>query len=174
VAVISLAGIVYSRSLRVAGDKMDSAIIQYIKRKYNLLIGERTGEMIKTAIGNAYPDPDNMETIEVKGRDLVSGIPKILAIDSEEIRVAISEQIDAIVETVKIALEQTPPELAADIVDRGIILTGGGALLKNLDKLLMEESGLPITVAEDPLSTVALGSGKALDSIEILRQVVIS
>jgi len=174
VAVISLAGIVYSRSLRVAGDKMDQAIMQYIKRKYNLLIGERTSEMIKTSIGNAYPDPADIETIEVKGRDLVTGIPKILAIDSEEVRIAISEQIDAIVETVKIALEQTPPELAADIVDRGIVLTGGGALLKNLDKLLMEESGLPITVAEDPLSTVALGSGKALDSIEILRQVVIS
>lgn len=174
VAVISLAGIVYSRSLRVAGDKMDEAIMQYIKRKYNLLIGERTAEIIKTAIGNAYPDPQDLETIEVKGRDLVSGIPKILAIDSEEIRVAISEQIDAIVETVKIALEQTPPELAADIVDRGIVLTGGGALLKNLDKLLMEESGLPITVTEDPLSTVALGSGKAIDSIEILRQVAIT
>ncbi len=173
VAVISLAGIVYSRSLRVAGDKMDAAIKQYIKRKYNLLIGERTSEIIKTAIGNAYPQPDELETIEVKGRDLVSGIPKILAIDSEEIRVAISEQLDAIIETVKIALEQTPPELAADIVDRGIVLTGGGALLKNLDKLLMEESGLPITVTEDPLSTVALGSGKALDSIEILKRVVI-
>jgi len=174
VAVISLAGIVYSRSLRVAGDKMDEAIMQYIKRKYNLLIGERTAEIIKTAIGNAYPDPQDLETIEVKGRDLVSGIPKILAIDSEEIRIAISEQIDAIVETVKIALEQTPPELAADIVDRGIVLTGGGALLKNLDKLLMEESGLPITVTEDPLSTVALGSGEAIDSIDILKQVMIT
>jgi len=174
VAVISLAGIVYSRSLRVAGDKMDAAIQQYIKRKYNLLIGERTSEIIKMAIGNAYPQPDELETIEVKGRDLVSGIPKILAIDSEEIRVAISEQLDAILETVKIALEQTPPELAADIVDRGIVLTGGGALLKNLDKLLMEESGLPITVTEDPLSTVALGSGKALDSIEILKRVIIA
>jgi len=174
VAVISLAGIVYSRSLRVAGDKMDEAIMQYIKRKYNLLIGERTAEIIKTAIGNAYPDPADLETIEVKGRDLVSGIPKILAIDSEEIRIAISEQIDAIVETVKIALEQTPPELAADIVDRGIVLTGGGTLLKNLDKLLMEESGLPITVTEDPLSTVALGSGEAIDSIDILKQVMIT
>ena len=173
VAVISLSGIVYSRSLRVAGDKMDAAIAQYIKRKYNLLIGERTAEIIKITIGNAYPDAQNMETIEVKGRDLVSGIPKILTIDSEEIRVAISEQIDAIVETVKIALEQTPPELAADIVDSGIVLTGGGALLKNLDKLLREESGLPITVTDDPLSTVALGSGKALDSIEILKQVMI-
>ena len=153
---------------------MDASITQYIKRKYNLLIGERTAEIIKTTIGNAYPDPDDLETIEVKGRDLVSGIPKILAIDSEEIRVAISEQIEAIVETVKIALEQTPPELAADIVDRGIVLTGGGALLKNLDKLLKEESGLPITITDDPLSTVAYGSGKVLDSIEILKQVVIS
>jgi len=174
VAVISLAGIVYSRSMRVAGDKMDSAIIQYIKRKYNLLIGERTAEIIKTTIGNAYPDLENVETIEVKGRDLVSGIPKILAIDSEEIRVAISEQIDAILETTKIALEQTPPELSADIVDRGIVLTGGGALLKNLDKLLKEETGLPITVTEDPLSTVVKGCGQVLDNIEILKQVVIT
>jgi rod shape-determining protein MreB and related proteins len=174
VAVISLAGIVFSRSLRVAGDKMDAAIMQYIKRKYNLLIGERTSEIIKTTIGNAYPDADDIATIEVKGRDLVSGIPKILAIDSEEVREAISEQIDAIVETVKIALEQTPPELAADIVDRGIILTGGGALLKNLDRLLREETGLPITIADDPLSTVARGSGMALDNIEMLKQVTIT
>ncbi|MDA3790847.1 MAG: rod shape-determining protein [Desulfobacula sp.] len=174
VAVISLAGAVYTRSLRVAGDKMDSSISQHIKRKYNLLIGERTAEIIKTTIGNAYPDPENLETIEVKGRDLVSGIPKILTIDSEEVRVAISEQIDAIVETVRIALEQTPPELAADIVDNGIVLTGGGALLKNLDKLLREKSGLPIIVADDPLTTVAIGCGKVLDSINILREVVIS
>jgi rod shape-determining protein MreB len=174
VAVISLAGIVYSRSVRVAGDKMDQAIIQYIKRKYNLLIGERTSEIIKITIGNAYPNPQELETIEVKGRDLASGIPKILSIDSEEIRVAISEQIDSIVETVKIALEQTPPELSADIVDRGIVLTGGGALLKNLDKLLREETSLPITINEDPLTTVALGSGKALDSLEILKRVMIT
>jgi rod shape-determining protein MreB len=174
VAVISLAGIVYSRSIRIAGDKMDASIIQYIKRKYNLLIGERTAEIIKTEIGNAYPNPEELETIEVKGRDLASGIPKILTIDSEEIRLAISEQIDAIVETVKIALEQTPPELSADIVDRGIVLTGGGALLKNLDVLLKEETGLPITVTEDPLSAVALGSGKVLDNIEILKQVMIT
>jgi rod shape-determining protein MreB len=173
VAVISLKGIVYSKSVRVAGDKMDSAIIQYIKRKYKLLIGERSAEAIKTSIGNAYPDAQNLETIEVKGRDLASGIPKILSIDSEEIRIAISEQIDAIVETVKIVLEQTPPELSADIVDRGIVLTGGGALLKNMDKLLSEEVGLPITIAEDPLSTIAIGAGKALDSIEILKQVMI-
>ena len=173
VAVISLAGIVYSHSLRIAGDKMDGAILQYIKRKYNLLIGERTAEIIKTTIGSAFPSEDSIDSLEVKGRDLVSGIPKILTIDSDEVRGAISEQLDAIVETVKIALEQTPPELAADIVDSGIVLTGGGALLKNLDKLLIEETSLPITVAEDPLSTVALGSGKALDNIEILRQVAV-
>ncbi|MBW2108536.1 MAG: rod shape-determining protein [Deltaproteobacteria bacterium] len=173
VAVISLAGIVYSRSIRVGGDKMDDAIVQYIKRKYNLLIGERTAEIIKTTIGNAYPDPENIETIEVKGRDLVSGIPKILAIDSEEIRVAIAEQIESIVETVKTALEQTPPELAADIVDTGIVMTGGGALLKNLDQLLREETSLPITVTEDPLSTVVLGSGKTLEEISLLGEVTI-
>jgi len=173
VAVISLAGIVYSRSVRVAGDKMDSAIIQYIKRKYNLLIGERTAEIIKTAIGNAYPDPQNLETIEVKGRDLASGIPKILSIDSEEIRVAMSEQIDSIIETIKGALEQTPPELAADIVDRGIVLTGGGALMKNIDKLLREETSLPVTVTEDPLATVVKGCGSLLDSIDVLKQIMI-
>jgi rod shape-determining protein MreB len=173
VAVISLAGIVYSRSIRVAGNKLDAAIMQYIKRNYNLLIGERTAEGIKISIGNAYPDPEDLETIEVKGRDLVSGIPKILTIDSEEIRGAISEQIDAILETIKIVLEQAPPELAADIVDRGMVLTGGGALLKNLDKLLREETGLPITVAEDPLSTVVIGSGKVLETIEILKEVKI-
>jgi rod shape-determining protein MreB len=174
VAIISLAGIVYSRSIRVAGDKMDFAIIQHIRRKYNLLIGERTAEIIKTTIGNASPDPQNPETIEVKGRDLITGIPKVLSIDSEEIRVAISEQIDAIVQTVKTVLEHTPPELAADIAERGIVLTGGGALLKNLDKLLSEENGLPITITKDPLSTVALGAGKALDNIEILKQVMLT
>ncbi len=171
VAVISLAGIVYSKSIRVAGNKMDTAIMQYIKKQYNLLIGERTAEIIKTTIGNAYPDTEYLETVEVKGRDLVTGIPKILTIDSEEIRVAISEQIDAIVETVKDALEQTPPELSADIVDTGIILTGGGALLKNLDQVLREETGLPITITENPLETVALGSGMVLDNIEFLREV---
>jgi rod shape-determining protein MreB len=161
------------KPFRVAGDKMDFSIIQYIRRNYNLLIGERTAEIIKTTIGNASPDPQSPETIEVKGRDLTKGIPKILSINSEEIRVAISEQIEAIVQTVKTVLEQTPPELAADIVDSGIVLTGGGALLKNLDKLLSEEVGLPITITEDPLSTIALGAGKALDNIEILKQVMI-
>ena len=172
VAVISLAGIVYSRSVRVGGDKMDEAILQQIKRKYNLLIGERTAELIKTTIGNAFPG-DQVNKMQVKGRDLVSGIPKILEIDSDEVRESISEQIDTILETVKMALEQTPPELAADIVDRGIVLTGGGALLQNLDMLLREETGLPITITEDPLSTVVLGSGKALDSLDILREIMI-
>jgi rod shape-determining protein MreB len=172
VAVISLAGIVYSKSVRVAGDKMDEAILQHIKRKYNLLIGERTAELIKTTVGNAYPG-EVVERMQIKGRDLVSGIPKIIEIDSDEVRESIREQIDTIVETVKIALEQTPPELAADIVDRGIVLTGGGALLKGLDQLLREETGLPITITEDPLSTVVLGSGKALDNIDILREVMI-
>jgi rod shape-determining protein MreB len=172
VAVISLAGIVYSKSVRVGGDKMDEAILQHIKRKYNLLIGERTAELIKTTIGNAFAG-NHVERMQIKGRDLVSGIPKIIEIDSDEVRESITEQIETIVETVKMALEQTPPELAADIVDRGIVLTGGGALLQNLDMLLREETGLPITITEDPLSTVVLGSGKALDSLDILREIMI-
>ncbi len=171
VAVISLAGIVYSKSMRMGGDKMDEAILQYIKRTYNLLIGERTSEIIKTTIGNAYPG--EMENMDVKGRDLVTGIPKIISVNSEEVRQAIQEQIDTIVATVKTALEQTPPELAADIVDRGIYLTGGGALLKNLDILLHQETGLPITITEDPLTTVVLGSGKALDNLDILKEVMV-
>ena len=172
VAVISLAGIVYSKSVRVGGDKMDEAILQYIKRKYNLLIGITTAEVIKTSIGSAYPC-DQVETIDVKGRDLVTGIPKILTIDSDEVRQAISEQIETIVETVRIALEQTPPELAADIVDTGIVLAGGGALLKNLDVLLREETKLPITITEDPLSTIVLGSGMVLDNLAMLKEVTI-
>ncbi len=173
VAVISLAGIVYSKSVRVGGDKMDEAILQYIKRKYNLLIGIGTAEIIKTTIGNAFPS-EQVETIEVKGRDLVTGIPKILTIDSDEVRKAISEQVETIMETVRIALEQTPPELAADIVDTGIVMTGGGSLLKNIDVLLREETHLPITVTEDPLSTVVLGSGMTLDNLSILRDVTIT
>ena len=171
VAIISLAGIVYSRSVRAGGDKMDLAVLQHIKRKYNLLIGERTAELIKTTIGNAYP-MEQVETMSIKGRDLVSGIPKTVEINSDEVRESIQEQIDSIVEIVKIALEQMPPELAGDIVDRGIVLTGGGALLKGLDQLLRKETGLPITITEDPLSTVVLGSGKALEEIEILKEVL--
>lgn len=172
VAVISLAGIVYCKSVRTGGDKMDESVLQYIKRKYNLLIGERTAEIIKTTIGNAYPMGEP-EEIDVKGRDLVTGIPKILTINSDEVREAIQEQIDTIINTVKTALEQTPPELAADIVDRGIYLTGGGALLKHLDILLHQETGVPIHIAEDPLSAVVLGSGRALDDIDILREVTV-
>jgi rod shape-determining protein MreB len=171
VAVISLAGTVYSRSVRVGGDKMDEAILQHIKRKYNLLIGLQTAELIKITVGNAYP-VDEPEFIEVKGRDLVTGIPKILTIDSEEVRKAISEQVDTIVETVRIALEQTPPELSADVVDKGIVLTGGGALLKNLDALLREETRLPITITDDPLTTVVMGAGKALDNLSLLREIL--
>jgi len=173
VAVISLAGIVFSKSVRVGGDKMDEAILQHIKRKYNLLIGERMAEHIKTTIGTAYPTDDILE-LEVKGRDLVSGIPKILKIDSEEVRKSIGEQIETIVDTARITLEQTPPELAADIVDKGIVLTGGGALLRNLDVLLREETGLPITITDDPLSTVVLGSGKTLDNLDLLKEITIS
>lgn len=173
VAVISLAGVVYAKSVRVGGDKLDEAIVQYMKRKYNLLIGERTAEQIKIEIGSAYAVQDDTG-MEVKGRDLVSGIPKTLAISSAEIRDAISEPINAIVEAVRIALERTPPELAADIVDKGIVLAGGGANLKNLDLLLREETGLPVVIAEDPLSSVVLGSGKVLDELELLRRVTIT
>ena len=180
VAVISLAGIVYAKSVRVGGDKMDEALAQHLKRKYNLLIGERTAEEIKISIGSAYPDSlssakeSKMDSMEVKGRDLVSGIPKTLKIDAQEIREALSESINAIVEAVRIALERTPPELAADIVDKGIVLAGGGALLRNLDVLLREETGLPVVIAEDPLSCVVLGSGKVLDELDLLKQVAIS
>ena len=173
VAVISLSGIVYSQSVRVAGDKMDEAIVQYVKRKYNMLIGERTAELIKITIGTAYPEKE-IKTVDIKGRDLVTGIPKTLEISSEEVMQAISEPVNAIVNAVKIALERTPPELAADIVDRGIVLAGGGALLKNLDKLLREETGLPIIVAESPLTAVVLGAGKALEELDLLREIALS
>ncbi len=168
VAVISLAGIVYSSSVRVAGDKMDEAIVQYVKRHYNLLIGERSAELIKIMIGSAYPSKE-AKVVEVKGRDLVTGIPKTIEINSEEIRDSISEPINAIIETIRIALEKTPPELAADIVDKGIVLSGGGALLKNLDLLVREVTSLPVTVAENPLTTVVVGSGRVLDDINLLR-----
>ncbi|MGM0555002.1 MAG: rod shape-determining protein [Myxococcota bacterium] len=170
VAVISLSGIVYSQSVRVGGDRMDEAIVQHMKRKYNLLVGERTAEMIKCTIGTAYPT-DEVMTMEVKGRDLVAGLPKTLEVNSDEIRDALQEPINAIVEAVRIALERTPPELSADIVDKGIVLAGGGALLKNLDILLREETGLPVLIADDPMSAVVLGSGQTLDEIELLREV---
>ena len=174
VAVISLASVVYSQSVREAGYKMDFEIMRHIKKHYNLAIGEGTAENIKMTIGNAYPDPENLETIEVKGRDLIWGIPKTITIGAEEVREIISEQINAILNIIKATLEQTPPELAGDIVERGIVLTGGVALLKNLDKFLHQETGLPITVTKDPLSTVVLGSGEVLGSDEILKQVMIT
>ena len=172
VAVISLSGIVYSKSVRVGGDKMDEAIMTHVKRKYNMLIGESSAEHIKMTIASAYALDPELE-MEVKGRDLVTGIPQNIIITSEEVRKAISEQVDAIVLAVRVALEQTPPELAADIVDRGIVLTGGGALLKGLDQLLRNETSLPITVVDDPLSTVVMGTGKALDNIHILKEVCV-
>ncbi len=173
VAVISLAGIVYSQSVRVAGDKMDEAIMSYIKRKYNMAIGEQTAERIKISVGNAHP-LDTPQTMEVKGRDMVAGIPKTVVVNADEIREALAEPIHAIVEAVLVALERTPPELAADIVDKGVVLTGGGALLKNLDVLLREETGLPVMVCDDPISAVVLGSGKALEHLELLKEVTLS
>lgn len=173
VAVISLAGVVYSRSVRVAGNEMDEAIIQYIKKKYNLLIGERSAEQIKMEIGSAYPLEEPL-TMEIKGRDLVEGVPKHLTISDEEIREALAETISTIVDAVRNALERTPPELSADIMDTGIILAGGGSLLKNLDKRLREETGLPVAHAEDPGSAVARGTGMMLTNIDLLRKIAIA
>jgi rod shape-determining protein MreB len=172
VAIISLAGIVYAQSVRVGGDKLDEAVTQYIKRKYNMLIGERTAEHIKIEIGSCFKLDEEI-TMDIKGRDLVSGIPRTLQINSQEIRDALAETVNAIVEAVRVALERTPPELAADIVDRGIILAGGGALLNGLDKLLQQETGLPVVIADDPLSCVVLGSGAVLDELNLLRRVTI-
>lgn len=172
VAVISLFGVVYANSVRVGGDEMDESIVNYIKRKYSLLIGTSTGEQVKIRIGTAYP-LDEAVSMEIKGRDMVSGIPKTREITDAEVREALDESVSKIVEAVKIALEKTPPELAADIVDRGIVLTGGGALLKNLDKRLTVETGLPIIVSDDPLTAVAVGSGKVLESPELLKKVVV-
>lgn len=172
VAVISLGGIVYSKSVRVAGDKFDEAIVSYIKKKYSLLIGERMAEMIKLSIGNAFPlDLEDDRTYEVKGRDLIAGAPKTIEITAEEVREALSDPIAEVVEAIKTSLEKTPPELAADIVDNGIILAGGGSLLANLDVLIKEKTGLPVALAEDPLTCVVRGCGKALESIELLKQV---
>ena len=172
VAVISLAGIVYSESVKVAGDKMDDAISNYIKRKYNLLIGDHMAEMVKLEIGSAYP-LDERKTFIIKGRDLISGIPKTLTIDDAEIREALAEPISAIVNAIKVALENTPPELAGDIIDRGIVLTGGGSLLRGLDIRLREETNLPIITVDNPLTTVVLGTGKALEELELLKKVSI-
>ena len=172
VAVISLAGIVYSQSVRVGGDEMDEAIISYIKRNYNLLIGERTAEEIKIQVGSAY-EVGERKTLEIKGRDLIAAIPKTVIITDEEIREALAEPVSAIVETVRGALERTPPELAADIVDRGIVLAGGGGLLRGIDVLLKEETGLPVTVAEDPLSAVVMGTGKVLDELDLLGKLAV-
>ncbi len=170
VALISLAGIVYSRSVRCAGDGLDDAIISYMRRTYNLMVGERTAEDIKIRIGSAYPLEQEL-SIEVKGRDLVAGLPKTVTIRSEEVRDALTEQLNTIVDAVRTPLERCPPELAADLVDRGIVLAGGGALLRGLDKLLHEQTGLPIHIAEDPLSAVAEGTGKALQELDFFTNV---
>ena len=170
VALISLSGIVYSRSVRCAGDELDDAIISYMRRTYNLMVGERTAEDIKIRIGSAYPLPQEL-SIEVKGRDLVAGLPKTVTIRSEEVREALTEQLNTIVDAVRTTLERCPPELAADLVDRGIVLAGGGALLRGLDQLLHEQTGLPIHIAEDPLSAVAEGTGKALQELDFFTNV---
>ena len=172
IAVISLSGIVYSRSVRVAGNEMDEAITQFIKRKHNLLIGERTAESIKIQLGSAAP-LDRPMTMEIKGRNLIEGVPKTITITDEEIREALSDSIGIIINAIKVALERTPPELSADIMDRGIVLTGGGALLKRFDRRLSDETGLPVFVAEDPLSSVVLGTGKMLTDFKLLRNICV-
>ena len=170
IAVISLDGIVFNHSIRIAGNEMDEVIIHYLKKKYNLLIGERSAELVKIQIGSAYP-LDKPLTMEIKGRDLREGIPKTIVIDDQEIREALEEVVSSIVNAIKIALEKTPPELSADIIDRGIILTGGGALLKNLDKRIREETQLPVFITDDPISTVVLGAGKMLDDLDLLKKI---
>jgi rod shape-determining protein MreB len=169
VAVISLSGIVYARSVRVAGNEMDEAIVQYVKRKYNLLIGERTAEQIKMQVGSAFP-LDTPLTMEIKGRNLIQGVPKTITIDDSEIRESLSECVATILNAIRVALERTPPELSADISDNGIVLTGGGALLKNLDKRIREETGLPVSIAEDPLASVVLGTSRMLTDFRLLRK----
>jgi len=170
VAIISLGGLVTAKSIRVAGDELDEAIVQYVKRTYNMLIGERTGEEVKMTIGSAYPTGKE-ETMEIRGRDLVTGLPRTLRVTSEEIRRAIQEPVSSILEAIKITLENTPPELAADIMDRGIVMTGGGALLRGLDTLISKETGMPVHVADEPLLCVVKGAGKCLDNIDILKRV---
>jgi rod shape-determining protein MreB len=172
IAVISLSGVVYSRSVRVAGNEMDEAIIQYVKRKHNLLIGERTAEIIKIQVGSAAP-LERPLTMEIKGRNLIEGVPKTVTVTDEEIREALSESVSIIINAIKVALERTPPELSADIMDRGVVLTGGGALLKRLDKRLSDETGLPVFVAEDPLSSVVLGTSKMLYDMKLLRRICV-
>jgi rod shape-determining protein MreB len=170
VAIISLSGIVFSRSVRIAGDEFDESIANYMKRAYSLLIGERTAEEIKIKIGSVYPMEKEL-TMEVKGRDLVAGLPKTLTITSQEVREALLEPIQTILESIRISLERCPPELSADLIDRGITLAGGGALLRGLDRLLTEETGLPVIVAEDPLDAVVKGTGKVLEDVKFLRKV---
>ena len=172
IAIISLKGIVYSHSIRVGGDKMDDAIANFIKRRYNMLIGERTAEQIKIAVGSAMPTGENL-TIEIRGRDLVQGVPRSIRVTEDEIRDALIEPVNQIVDTVRVALEKCPPELSSDIVERGITLAGGGALLKNLDKLISKETGLPVVLVDDPLSSVVLGSGQVLDQLELLKDVIL-
>jgi rod shape-determining protein MreB len=172
VAVISLSGCVYSRSVRVAGNEMDDAVMQYLKRKYNLLVGERTAETIKMEVGSAYP-LDKPLHMEIKGRNLIEGVPRTITIDDSEIREALGECVATIVNAIRVALERTPPELSADISDRGIVLTGGGALLKNLDKRIREETGLPVSIADDPLASVVLGTGRMLSDFRLLRKISI-
>ncbi|SLN72383.1 rod shape-determining protein [Oceanibacterium hippocampi] len=175
VAVLSLGGIVYSRSVRVGGDKMDEAIIAYIRRNHNLLVGESSAERIKKLIGSACPPEDgNGQTMEIKGRDLMNGVPKELVISQRQIAESLAEPVGAIIEAVKVALEHTAPELAADIVDKGIVLTGGGALLGNLDYVLRHATGLPVTIADEPLSCVAIGTGRALEEMKTLKHVLTS
>ena len=172
-AVISLAGVVFSKSIRIGGDEMDEAITNYLKRTYNLMIGERTAEEIKIRIGSGYPLEEEM-TMEVRGRDLVAGLPKMISVTSEEIREALSEPITQIVEAVRITLERTPPELSADLIEKGLILAGGGSLLRGLDKLIAEETGLPVHLADDPLTAVVLGTGKVLSELRYLKRLSLS
>jgi rod shape-determining protein MreB len=173
IAVISLKGIVYSQSIRVGGDKMDEAIANYIKRRYNVLVGERTAEQIKVAVGSALPTGENL-SIEIRGRDLVQGVPRQLTVSEDEIREALIEPINQIIEMVRVALEKTPPELSADIIERGITLTGGAALLRNLDRLISRETGLPVVLVDDPVSAVVLGSGAVLDQLDVLKDVILN
>jgi rod shape-determining protein MreB len=168
VAIISLGGIVTSQSIRIAGDEMDDAIVNYIRKTYNLMIGDRTSETIKMEVGSAG-DSEGIDNMEIRGRDLLTGLPKTIEITAKEISIALRDTVEAIVDAVKVTLEKTPPELAADIMDRGIVLTGGGALLRNLDKVISEETNMPVLIAENPLDCVAIGTGKALDHIHLFK-----